>query len=327
MRYVKDILIEEVILDVLDTTLAKVKPLSINEVVETFIRKHIIKSLNSKDTYKAVFNNNSSLKIYIQELLQDQNRFKEISFDMARAYEEVSSNIEASDGDLLFVKFIADEQRCYALMKLEYELSYTHSFTEEEVKLSVSGTNLPGTSKALKKCLFFTGRHDVEMLVINKKEDGEESDYFIEDFIEGYMIKDAVSKTRLIKYRIEKWINRNLMDQIEMATTVRNIISEYLQSEEMFKLSELSKQLFPDLEELRSSFEHAMRDDGYHQDFEIDKHWIESKMKVKELKTDTGLVIKGDYDLFKDSQRINMKKNGDGTIDYIIKILRNIIEK
>ncbi|MBI9013606.1 MAG: nucleoid-associated protein, partial [Clostridiales bacterium] len=133
MRYVKDILIEEVILDVLDTTLAKVKPLSINEVVETFIRKHIIKSLNSKDTYKAVFNNNSSLKVYIQELLQDQKKFKEISFDMARAYEEVSSNIEAADGDLLFVKFIADEQRCYGLMKLEYEPSYTHSFSEEEV--------------------------------------------------------------------------------------------------------------------------------------------------------------------------------------------------
>lgn len=70
-----------------------------------------------------------------------------------------------------------------------------------------------------------------------------------------------------------------------------------------------------------------MKTDGYHQDFEVDKHWIESKMKVKELKTDTGLVIKGDYDLFKDSQRINMKKNGDGTIDYIIKNVRNIIEK
>lgn len=327
MRYVKDILIEEVILDVLDTTLAEVKPLKMNEVVETFIRKHIIKSLNSKDTYKTVFNNQSSLKIYVQELLLDKSKFRQISFDIARAYEEVVSENKGSEGDLLFVKFIADEQRCYALLKLTYEESYTHSFTGGEVNLSLSGINLPGTSKALKKCLFFTGTNEIEMLAINKSEEEEESDYFIEEFIEGYMIKDDVSKTRQIKTRIEKWINQTLTDQLEAATMARNIISGYLKGKEIFQLMELSKLLFSEHKELKESFERALGDEGYHKDFDIDKHWIESKMITKELKTDTGFTIKAGYDLFKDSQRLVMKENGDGTMDCIIKNIRNIIEK
>jgi len=81
---------------------------------------------------------------------------------------------------------------------------------------------LPGTNTTLTKCLFFSKGPELEVLVIDKKEKVEDNDYFVNDFMEGLVIRDDVSMTRRIKSVIESWINRNLMDQIEAASSLRS---------------------------------------------------------------------------------------------------------
>lgn len=323
MRYIKDLLIEEVVLQViLSDEIEDSSLLKINENVEEFIRKHIIKSLNSKDTYKAVFLKDSSIKEYCQQMISSPKEFVEITTDMAKIYEETSRHLEEPYCDLLFVKFLANEKRCFAVLKLDYRKSYNHHYTGGEFKL-ILDSMLPGTQTNLSKCMFFTNGPEIEMLVINK-DDGEDCNYFVESFIEGVVIKDDVSKTRQVRKVFENWTRRNLCDQLKAATRSRLLFEEYLQNASVFKLDNLTQKLF-EVEDIKESFKETMRNHGLHKDFDIDKTWIEKK-KVKEIKTDTGLSIKADFDIFKDSQRFVTKNNGDGTIDYIIKGVRNVAE-
>ena len=324
MRYIKDLLIEEVVLQViLSDEIEESKPLKVNEHVEEFIRRHIIKSLNSKDTYKAAFLKGSSLKEYCLQMTSSPSEFVSITTDMAKVYEECSRHLEETDCDLLFVKYIANEQRCFAVLKLDYKESYNHQYTGGEFKLILDNT-LPGTQSNLSKCMFFTKGPEIELLVINK-DDGEDSNYFVESFIEGVVIRDDVSKSRQVRKVFENWIRKNLCDQLEVASTSREIFEEYLQSESVFKLDDITEKLF-EVEDIKENFKETMRNHRLHTDFEIDKIWIEKKTS-KEIKTDTGLSIKAEFDIFKDSQRFITKTNGDGTMDYIIKGVRNVTEK
>ncbi len=95
MRYIKDLLIEEVVLQViLSDEIEESTLLKVNEHVEEFIRRHIIKSLNSKDTYRAVFLNDSSVKEYCHQMITNPKDFVTITTDMAKIFEETTRHLE-----------------------------------------------------------------------------------------------------------------------------------------------------------------------------------------------------------------------------------------
>ncbi len=50
-------------------------------------------------------------------------------------------------------------------------------------------------------------------------------------------------------------------------------------------------------------------------------------MKTRAIKTDTGFTIRADFDHYDDQLRFEVRKNGDGTVDYVIKNVRNITER
>jgi len=300
------------------------KLLGINEQVEEFIRRHIMKSLNSMSTYKAVLLKESSLRAYMSRLVDDKESFLEVVTDISRLYEKVSKGLEDPYCDLLFVQYIANEQRCYAMLRLDFKKSYNHFCTGDEYGLHEASI-LPGTNTTLTKCLFFSKGPELEVLVIDKKEKVEDNDYFVNDFMEGLVIRDDVSMTRRIKSVIESWINRNLMDQIEAASSLRSHLHDYLQSEDKFVVEEFAD--FFNHPTLYESLSEHLKESGIKAEFQLDKIYIEKNLQSRSFKTDSGFNISGGCDGFKDVSKFIVKENGDGTMDYIIKNVRNITEK
>lgn len=342
MRYIRDIMLEKAILHVIDAhadeAILTEKELPINEEVEEFVRKHVLKSLNDDETFSCRFlSENVRVAKNVQSVITDPESFVSVSQDLTQHMYDVIKNSDIPAGDMLFVQYIADEQRCFGILKLDYQMSYMHNITFEDESLCIGlisqEVGLPNLGQRLKKCAFFTKAPEdrIEMIVLDKKqriEDGNEN-YFVENFLEAVTVSDDTEKTRRFKATVEKWTQKNLKDEIEAADTVRAIVNETLLSDDKIAIDELASQMFENVPEIKESFKEAVADAGYREgsQFDIDKTWIEKKMKSKQIKTDTGVVIRGEFDFFNDSQKFIVKKNGDGTVDYVIKNVRNVIER
>jgi len=341
MRYIKDILLEKAILHVVDVhadeAILTTQCLTINEDVEEFVRKHVLKSLNDDETISSRFlSDEVAVAKSVRSVIEEPENFIEQSQLLTNRMFEKIKNSDIPSGDMLYVQFVADEQRCFGILKLDYQMSYMHNITFSEEQLCINlvsqEVGLPGTGQRLKKCAFFTKapENQIEMIILDKKqkiEDGKEN-YFVEIFLESVKVTDDTERTRNFKATVEKWTQKNLSDQIEKANEVRASVNETLLSDAKINVDQIAQEMFA-APEMKSSFQEAVAEAGYHEgsQFDVDKTWVEKKMKSKQIKTDTGVVIRGEFDFFKDSQRFIVRKNGDGTVDYVIKGVRNVVER
>lgn len=324
MRYIKDLLIEKVVLQVITgESIKESKELSINENVEHFVRKHIIKSLRSNNTFKVALNNDSSLKTLMCRLVDDPASFLDVVTDISNSYTEVSHDFEDPYCDLLFVQYIGDERRSFAMLKLDYKKSYHHFESGDDYNLGLANV-LPGTGVNLSKCLFFSKSKDLEVIAINKDNQVEEKYIFSKKFLEGYFVNDDVSRTRKIKSVVEKWINMKLNENIRLASRLRDGLVEYLINEDKFSIEDF-KGYFDD-ESLFENFYHHLSQNDLHKDFRIDKTFVDRNLSSRSIKTDTGYTIKASAEAFRDNQHFCMIKNLDGSMDYVFKNIRSIRE-
>jgi len=341
MRYIKDILLEKAILHVVDVhadgPILTSKGLSIDEDVEAFVRKHVVKSLNDDETMTCRFlSENVPVAQEVIQILQDPDQLLERTNNLTQHMFDITKNSDIPSGDMLFVQFIADDQRCFGILKLDYQLSFMHniSFKDEAlcIDLISQEVGLPGMGQRLKKCVFFTKapENQVEMIVLDKKQkiEGGDEDYFVDKYLQAVKVTDDTEKTRRFKKTVEKWTQKNLSEQIDVASEVRDLVNEKLLTEAQVSVDELSETIEQFIPDGGGQFKEAISEAGYSpgSQFQVDKQWVEKKMKSKQIKTDTGVVIRGEFDFFKDHQRFVIKKNGDGTIDYIIKGVRNVVE-
>lgn len=341
MRYIKDILLEKVVLHVVDAhadeAIITEKLLQINEDIEEFARKHILKSLNDDETMVSRFySDETETSKAIKSVIEDSENFLKVSQELSEKMFKIIRNTDVPSGDMLFVQFIANEQRCFGILKLDYQLSFMHNIQFEEealqIKIISQEIGLPGLGQRLKKCAFFTKSAEdfLDIIVLDKKQkmEDDKEDYFIKEFLDVVKVSDHTDKTRKFRATVEKWTQKNLSDQIDVANDIRSVVEETLMNDTQISIPKLSEEILS-TNELKESFNDAVKEAGYSEssEFEVDKTWVEKKMKSKQIKTDTGVIIKGDFDVFKDTQRFLIRQNGDGTVDYVIKGVRNVIER
>lgn len=344
IRYTKDIIIEKMAIHIVegsaDKAIISENYLFINEDNEEFTRKHVIKALNDIQNYSCrEFSDKSVFSVAARKVINDhQENFLDWSKTMANHMYDTIKHTDIPACDVLCVQFITNETRCFGVLKLDYQVSNTHNIKfndKEQIEIDLISTEstLPTTKQNLKKAIFFCKAPEdkIEMLVLDKTQKLEDGDteYFVKDFIDAVIVSDDTEKTRNFKKTVEKWTQKNLSDQIEAANTVRSMVDEKLLSDDTIEIDTLAVEMFEQVPEIKESFLENVSDAGYKQgtNFEIDKAFIEKKMKLKTVKTDTGVTIKGEFDFFKDSQKFIIKKNGDGTVDYVIKNVRNVVEK
>ncbi len=342
MRYVKDIMLEQAVLHTTehgaDEPILSDNVLAINEDVEEYCRKHTVKLLNSVDTFNArFFSDKSVVQDSVRKVIDDPKQFlKESRVITTKMFNEIKHS-DIPGGDILMIGYIADEQRCFAILKLDYQRVHTHNiiYCEDDLNVLLNPTEsgLPTLGQTVKKAAFFTKgpENSIEMIVINKSQSIEEGNenYFVEDFLEAVFVKDDTQQTRKFKNTVEKWTIKNLMDQIEAANTVREITIDSLVNEAEIVVDDIAENMFSEVPEIKESFLESMSDAGYLKGtkFHIDKTYISNSMKSRQIKTDTGVLIRADHDFFRDTQKLVVKRNGDGTVDYIIKNVRNVVER
>ena len=82
-----------------------------------------------------------------------------------------------------------------------------------------------------------------------------------------------------------------------------------------------------DDEALKESFRELIQERGIESNFNIDKKWVEKKLKKRSIKTDSGFDIKGNLEDFEDPMKYSVRQNQDGTVDLVIKNVSFFEEK
>jgi len=161
----------------------------------------------------------------------------------------------------------------------------------------------------------------------NKKSEEYGSNYFIGNYLGCKIINNERDITKSFVETAEKWTRTNLKENAEAQEAVRNTIKRKLKEKENFDIQEVAEDLFGDETVVKEDFVNFVKEEGGVDRVEVDKEWIEKKFKRIRLKIDKDIDLYLNEDAYNDNSRFEIKRNGDGTINMIIKHISNYIEK
>ncbi len=345
LRYIEEVILERTIVHVLDQNgdepLLTSRELEMNEQLQAFVAQHIIKALSAEGNKKLSFFNPQGAAYRATQSMYDTitDRFVEASQEYAKwMFQVMQENPIVPSADLIVATFLSGGERFVALLKMDYQTSFVHDIQFGEagfkVDLISQDISLPSTRQRLSKCAFIKLPQpgaEYDMVVIDrplKSEDGTLCEYFTKQFLQASRVVDYMDKTRIVRDSMEKWIRRNMKDEVSTSIELRKEMDEaYVNGAEINPI-ELTEQMIDDTVKKEKFLEELERA-GVDTDeaFLVDKKWVGKKFKTKAIKTDTGITIRGNFELFHDATKVQIIRNGDGTVDYIIKNVRNIQER
>ncbi len=346
MRNIDAVIIKKAIIHVLDrnadTPILADFEQEIDEDIHEFLEKHIVKSLADEENKKAKFKDGmTTVKNACQAIFQDDSRFLESSHIIAQhMFRAMKNNNQISSADLVICLYSAHEENYIGILKMDYKKSFIHNveFIDDQLRISIlpQAIGLPGIGQKIQKCAFikpFDTEEEFDLIVLDKQsygkdEDSEIAHFFANNFLCCDVLIDSRDKTRSFKNLTEKWTRKNLKEDFEKAQEVRAEMITSLKDSAEIDIEKFTQNVFGNDMDMQQNFVQHFHKEGMPIDnFEIDKKWVEKKMKKRVMKTDTGVEIRAEYEDYEDNMKFEIKRNGDGTVNLIIKNVRCFQER
>lgn len=108
---------------------------------------------------------------------------------------------------------------------------------------------------------------------------------------------------------------------------IRSTVKSKLREEDSINIQEISNELFKEDLTKKQDFEIFMKGNGLEEEVAVDKAWVEKKLKRIRLKIDKDIDLYINEDAYHDNSKFEIQRNGDGSINMIIKHVINYIEK
>ncbi|MGG5461915.1 nucleoid-associated protein [Clostridium sp. B9] len=348
MEYVNDINIMEAVIHILDNNndepILNEYKIELTDDVYKFIYKHVERCLKSEDLKYAVFNpERHVVKEVSQEFLNGANQdIVEVSQELARQlFYIMRANPDISSSDLLTVSISTDQGPMLGILKMDYIKNFTHKvdFVDDKIGIGIveQAAGLPASGQKVQKCAFIKpvrDENEVDLMVIDKSKKSSEDDeyganYFVNNYLGCKLIQNERDMTKTFVKATETWTRNNILEDAAKAEEIRTTIKSKLKEDDNINIEELSRELFKDEKEVRlkEDFTTFVRGHGLSEDVEIDKLWVEKKMKRTRLNIDKEIDLYIDDETYHDNSKFEIIRNGDGSINLVIKNVKNYIEK
>lgn len=298
----------------------------VSQDIEAFFNKKISKASRDNDIRKAVFNDysNNLIKNCCEQIIYDENSFLNNSKEIASyLFEIMKVNATLESCDLAICLYTEKDEKRIAILKLDYNKSYTHSISFEDdkfnIQMSTNEVNIQETKTVKIAALIgLSGMNDEHHLrVLDKDAEKEETNSkFVTEFLNVTKIKDDKYKTKVFKALVDAFIE-NLYSDMKQGEDVRSILLYMLREKQKLDINGFADKAIKD--DLKDSFKDHVEEKGLDGSFNIDKKWVEKNLKNRHIKTDTGIEIKGKMDDFEDFMKYGIRHNVNGTVDIIIK--------
>lgn len=347
MEYIKEININEAVIHILDQNsdepILNEFGLDLTEETYGFLYKHIQKLMRDEELKYAKFKEGRNIvKEITREYLSGHNNLLEVSKEVARQmFSLMKSKGNIPSCDLIIVSISTEYGPMLGILKMDYVKNYMHTVEVVEEKVGIDiipqVTGLPASSQKIQKSAFIKpvpNEQGVELMVLDKQKSSKEKEkedygtnYFIDNYLGCEVMTNERDMTKGFLKATEQWTRENLSDNADQAEKVRRKIKEKLRGEENIDIKELSKEIFDEAEDLENKFVSYVKDTGIKENIEIDREWVDKKLKRVRLKIDSDIDLYITEEAYKDLSRFNIKRNGDGSIDMVIKHVTNYIEK
>lgn len=346
MEYISDINIQEGIIHIVDSNsdepILNEYSLELNEDIYKFLHKHIEKCFNDEELKYAVFNQERNI---VKELVQDylngiENDLIGLSQELARQlFIIMKGNVNIPSCDLIIVSIITDQGPMIGILKMDYVKNFTHQVEFKENKIGIDivpqSAGLPASSQRIQKAAFIKPIREEQrynLMVIDKQrksKDEEEygANYFISNFLGCSIINNERDMTKIFLKATENWTRSNIVEDADKAERIRTTVKAKLKEEDTINIDELSNELFKENSQVKNDFSNFVKSHGLEDEVAIDKQWIEKKLKRVRLKIDRDIDLYINEEAYHDNTRFEIQRNGDGSINMIIKHVMNYLEK
>lgn len=345
MEYIKELNIIEGVIHVLDNSsdepLLNQFALELNEEIYAFLLKHIQKCLNDEELRYAVFTEGRNIvKEVAYEYLSGHNNLLDASKELARQmFMIMKSKGSIPSCDLVTVSISTEYGPMLAIFKMDYVKNYIHNIEFVDNKLGINIipqlTGLPSSGQKIQKCAViktFKAENDFDLMVLDKQKKSKENEeyganYFIDNYLGCEIISNERDMTKGFLQATEQWTRNNLADNADKAEKIRRIAKQKLQEEDNIDIKDFAQEVFGENEEVTKDFLEFTEISGVTEKVDIDKEWVDKKLKRVRLKIDGDIDLYLSNEAYHDFERFEIKRNGDGSINIILKHIRNYIEK
>ncbi|MGL4989850.1 MAG: nucleoid-associated protein [Sarcina sp.] len=346
MEYVNDINIIDAVIHILDTNndepILNNYKLELTDEIYKFLYKHLEKSFRDEDLRYAVFNpENRVVKDTAQNFLNGiTSDIVEVSKEFAKQmFYIMRANSSIPNCDLLTVYINTDQGPMISILKMDYVKNFTHNidFVEEKLGIGIveQQAGLPSSSQKVQKCAFIRPireDQDVDVMVIDKQrrtKEGEDfgATYFTDHYLGCTVIPNERDMTKSFMKAAENFARTNITEDAAKAVEVRDVIKSKLKEEEIINVNEVAREIFKEEPIQQRSFSDYMESQGVADDITIDKSFVEKKLKKVRLNVDKEIDIYLADEAYNDKDKFEIVRNGDGTINIMIKRIKNYIEK
>ncbi len=336
MRNIEEIIINKVALNVLDrennTTVLTEKELELTEEVYEYFESHLLKILKDEEAKPAYFGEEKNIvKDLCKEIFEDEEQFVDNSNKLSQyLFRCIGTDEKEASGDMAVCHFENQEGKYLAILKLNFTSSYCHYIKNNEgnpvVTVGVNRTGLPGLSQKVSKAVVIRELKDdgeYNMLVSDRDKEG----IFINSFLKCTFVRDRRENTKIINRVSEQFARKAFKDNAQEAERFRTRLSDHLRNQDNFDVQRVAEDNFNDMM-VKNEFKAVMVSEGITEnDVPIDREWAEKKLKRKRLKVDKSIELYIDNEVYNDKDKFQIKRNGDGTIDIILKNVKNYTER
>ena len=346
MDYVNDININEAVIHILDNNstepILNEYKLEMEEDTYKFIYKHIEKCFNDEELKYAKFNEERNI---VKEIGQDylngeNNDLITLSKELSRQlFSIMKGNVNIPSCDLIVASIITDQGPMIAILKMDYVKNFTHEieFVDDKIGIGIvpQSAGLPGSGQKIQKAAFIKPIKEEDtynLMVLDKQKKSKEDDeyganYFINSFLGCTIVANERDMTKTFLKAAETWTRKNFVEDAVTAEKVRTTVKGKLKEEDIVNIDELSHELFKDEPKTKEEFCTFVKAQGLNDDVQVDKTWVEKKLKRVRLKIDKDIDLYINEEVYHDNNRFEIQRNGDGSINMIIKHVMNYIEK
>jgi hypothetical protein len=336
VRNIEEIIINKVALNVLDrennTTILTDKELELTEEVYEYFESHLLKILKDEEAKPAYFGEEKNIvKDLCNEIFEDEDQFVDNSNKLSQyLFRCIGTDEKEPSGDMAVCLFESQEGRFLAILKLNFANSYCHYIKDNGgnpiVTVGVNRTGLPSLNQKVSKAVVIREQNkdgDYNMLVSDRDKEG----VFINSFLKCTFTRDRRENTKIINRVSEQFARRAFKDNAQEAERFRTRLSDHLRNEDNFNVQRIAEENFDDMM-VKNEFKAVIASEGITEnDVPIDREWAEKKLKKKRLKVDKSIELYIDSEVYNDKDKFQIKRNGDGTIDIILKNVKNYIER
>jgi len=338
LEYIKEISINEAVLHILDTNsdepILNEYRLDLDEDVYRFLLRHTERCLREEELRYALFNEERNIvKEISQEYLSGQADIVTASKEIARQmFTLMKSNSNIPSCDLAAVSISTEYGPMLGIFKMDYIKNFTHSvdFIDEKIGIKIlpEYSGLPSSSSKIQKCAFIKpvrAGQEFNLMVLDKQ--NKDSNYFTNKYLGCRLIDNERDKTKNLIKAVEDWTRTNLDGKADEAEMVRSAVKQKVISEEAINIEELSDSIFGEKVLEKESFSEFISSKGVSETVDIDREWVDKKLKRVRLKIDGDIDLYLANEVYSDRSRFEIQRVGDGSINILIKHVTNYIEK